>query len=139
MIEGGEIHVGSHRVLTQAPDHVHLLLGGDLSVEDALRIQEEIGAFEQDKEYILLLLDISRLGRLSAEARKAAARAGAMKRCRGIAVYGASFPQRVMPILIVKAFTLLNKNLDSPAAFFDTEAEARAWLSKRRSSLLRGA
>lgn len=139
MIEGGEIHVGSHRVLTQAPDHVHLLLGGDLSVEDALRIQEEIGAFEQDKEYILLLLDISRLGRLSAEARKAAARAGAMKRCRGIAVYGASFPQRVMPILIVKAFTLLNKNLDSPTAFFDTEAEARAWLSERRNSLLRGA
>ncbi len=139
MTEGGEIHVGNHRLLTQGPYLVEIVLIGDLSTENVLRIHEEIGTFERDKDHILLLIDISRMGRLSEEARKAAARPGAMKRCRGIAACGASFPQRVMAILVLKAFRILNRNLDAPVVMFDTEAEARAWLSERRSALLRGA
>jgi hypothetical protein len=84
-----------------------------------------------------VLIDVSRLRRLSAEAREissAHARQGpdATGPVRGTAIFGASFHIRVIANFGTKAYNLLKRQNDNPVRFFDTEAAARAWLAERR-------
>ena len=132
------IYVGRHRIYLEPPDLFIVVLDGDVSVSDVRGIHDAIDAFQEDKEFILILVDSSRLGVMTPGARKAATRSDAGRRMRAFAVYGASFAQRVILMLVVKAFALLKGDDALPVASFETEAQARAWIAERRRALLNG-
>lgn len=81
------------------------------------------------------LIDMSRVGTISPEARLIARAEAGHLPLRGTAVFGASFHHRVIALLANKAATLLKKD-HQPIAFFATEAEARAWIDERRRVVL---
>jgi hypothetical protein len=83
---------------------------------------------------VSLLFNVERSGLMAPEARKAVVNTLGKLPLGGVAIYGASFTIRVVATLILKAIGLIYPS--APAAhFFQTEAEARAWLSERRSSV----
>jgi hypothetical protein len=132
------IHAGNHRVYFEQPDVFFIVANGDISVSDVLRIHEAIAAFEEDKEYIFVLMDASRLGAMEPGARKVGTRPEASRRMRGLVVFSASFTQRIVIMLIAKAFALLKKDDRLAIGSFETEAEARAWIDERRRAILAG-
>lgn len=132
------IYVGRHRIYLEPPDLFIVAVDGDISASDVLGIQAAIAAFEEDKEFVLVLVDASGFGVMAPRARKMATRPEAAPRMRGFAVYGTSFGQRVLIMLVVKAFALLKGDDGLPVASFETEAKARAWLDERRKALLAG-
>ena len=133
---GDALHTGRHRIHLEPPDHLVFVADGDLTADDVLYTHEVIAAFEQDKKQIFLLVDLAQIGSIPADARKAGARPNAAQRLCALAVYGATFTQRVVILLVVTAFRL-RKGGDFPqVSAFNTEAEARAWLAERRRAVL---
>lgn len=132
---GDAIYIEKHRIYIEPPDLFIFVADGDVSVDVALRTQEAIAAFERDKDYIFLLADIAGMGAMPVDARKAASRPEATQRLRAFAVYGATFAQRVVLVLVIRAFSLLKGGDPVHIGAFDTEAEARAWLAERREAI----
>jgi hypothetical protein len=115
----------------EPPDICITVLIGDISGHEMRRLMAETMVLIAGKPYVLGLIDMSRLGVLSPEARQVARTEALNLPMRGTAVFGASFHHRVLAILINKAASLLKKD-HQPVAFFVTEAEAREWLEARR-------
>ena len=99
------------------------------------RLLDDTNASAKGKPYMLGLIDMSRVGTISPEARIIARAEAGHFPLRGTAVFGASFPHRVIAMLANKAASLLKKDHQA-IAFFATEAEARAWLEERRKVVL---
>jgi hypothetical protein len=117
------------------PDVTFLAIIGDLSRPEMRRILDETNASAKGKPYIFGLIDMSRVGTISPEARVVARTEAGHFLLRGTAVFGASFHHRVIALLANKAAALLKKD-HQPIAFFATEAEARAWIDERRREVL---
>lgn len=82
----------------------------------------------------LLLTDATRNVSVSAEARRMLAEWSKTHRVV-TAIFGPGITTRAMLTLITRAMNLLGKNTEK-AAFFATEAEARAWLDEQRREFL---
>jgi hypothetical protein len=124
-------------VAFEPPDVVVWTLVGDIGLNMLLELREEQERIAKGWPYVLVLLDVSRVGSVSAAARTEATR----KRDttpRGIAYVGASFHLRVLATLLSKAASLLNKISEDPPRFFATKAEAFAWLEERRRQIHQG-
>jgi hypothetical protein len=130
---------GGSFIRWEPPDICFLALVGDISAPDMRRLAGEVtsSAFTSAKSqpYILGLIDMSRVGAFDPSARAEARTASNKIRIRGTAVFGADFHVRVIATLVHTAFSVLNKLHDHPIRFFETEAEARAWLSDRRTQI----
>jgi hypothetical protein len=126
-------------VVYEPPDLYITKFVGDIDAADLRRIAEEQNRlFEQQlpggRDYILALADVSAVGRITADARKAFGQMAPSVKVCGTAIIGASFPIRVIATLVNKAGNLLaNRTQMNPVCFFGTEAEARAWLAERRA------
>ena len=126
-------------VVYEPPDLYITTFVGDIDAADLMRIADEQNRlFEQQlpggRDYILVLADVSAIGRITADARKTFANLAPSVKVCGTAIIGASFPIRVIATLVNKAANLLaNRAQSNPVCFFGTEAEARAWLAKRRA------
>jgi hypothetical protein len=131
-----EIRVGKHLFRWEPPDICYLAYDGDVDSDAAQRLSDISRVFTVPQRYVLLLIDLSRTGTISAEARKRSAKGGKGVPIRGVAVFGASPLMRVLASLVGRASDLLSGNTDNPTRFFATEAEARAFLTERRRILL---
>jgi hypothetical protein len=80
-------------------------------------------------------VDLSRVKSFSADARTISKEGADGVRSRGTAMFGASPTLRILSSLVIRAHDLFYKKADHPVRFFDTEAEARAWLVERRRAL----
>jgi len=80
-----------------------------------------------------LLVDLSRVGRVSELGRKQGADGMLALNPRATAVVGADFHLRVVVTMITRATRLLHFGLRGPVRFFAREDEARAWLDEMKS------
>lgn len=126
-------------VTFEPPDVAFWHLIGRVEESDILRIYEAQFDFAKDKPYILLLIDVTRFDTITAAGRRVAATGldGGKKAMpvRGSAVIGASFHVQVLGLLISKASKAIHRHEDNELHFCDTEAQARAWVEKRRREL----
>ncbi|WP_437276297.1 STAS/SEC14 domain-containing protein [Sorangium sp. So ce375] len=83
---------------------------------------------------VLVLADARRVGTLTAAARKVLAEELGGVHFSGVAVFGASFPVRVVTTLAARSVQFFTREI-YPLSFFDTEDEARVWLLAQRDAL----
>ncbi|WP_438015355.1 STAS/SEC14 domain-containing protein [Sorangium sp. So ce315] len=104
---------------------------GDLSVDAALALAAACRRINDSGRDVLMLCDSRHMGTVPAPTRKAMADGFRPVRFIAIAVFGASFTVRVISTLAIKSIQILNRQA-YPVEFFETEAEARAWLAAQR-------
>lgn len=131
----GRDHSGGTFFRWEPPDICVLTLIGDVTGEDMRQMVAAAVAQTAGRAYALGLIDMSRMGTISPEARLIAKNEARAIPMRGTAIIGASFHHRVMALLISKAVALVKKD-SQPVAFLTTLGEARAWLAERREALL---
>lgn len=134
-----EIRVGPHLFRWEPPDLGYTTYGGDLDGETMRQLAVRSREFTLGKPRVFLIVDMSRIGKVSPDARKSSAAGSQELNLRGIAVIGASAPLRIIAGLVTRAVDLINRNADNPTRFFETEAEARAWIAGRRVALQQAA
>jgi hypothetical protein len=124
------------RITLEEPDVAHWCLAGDVTADDIREIYELQLKFCKDKPYVFVLVDVSKIRSITAEARKLAAQGPTPGKTvmpiRANVVYGASFHFRVIGTLIAKAAHFIHRGQDNPTRFFENEADGRAWLAQRR-------
>jgi len=133
-----ETRVGDHWFRWEPPDLGYLSYSGDLDGPEAVALSQTSRRFTVGKPHVFLLVDMSRMGRISREARAVSADGSKGITFRGIAVVGASAHMRVLAGLVSRAVDLLHGNSDNPTRFFVTEAEGRAWIAERRRMIVAG-
>ncbi|AUX41733.1 uncharacterized protein SOCE26_031560 [Sorangium cellulosum] len=124
----------SHLARPEPPDVLVLIIVGDVLIEDARVIMDALVAFGQGRPLTFALVDLSRMGTMSLEARKHVAHTQFATRHGGTAVFGAGLVQRMLASLVVRAYNLIHPN-GYDIAFFDSEAAARAWIDQQRRKL----
>lgn len=96
------------------------------------RIMQESIRVIKDRPDVFGMLNVSRIGEVTPEARIVARKLASQVILRASMVIGASFQYRVLALLINKATALLSHTKSRPLHFFDSEAEARAWVAEAR-------
>ena len=129
-LERWERTFGDHTMSLEAPDILILRIKGDLEEAHVGPIREELNRVCRELPYVFGLVDMSRMGTITASARKAAA---AQRNPPNLsnAVFGASFTQRVLIQLVIKAVRVL-RGVAPTMGMFETEVEARAWIHEQR-------
>jgi hypothetical protein len=128
-------------VTFEPPDIVYWHLIGRVEESDILRIYKAQFEFAIGKPYVLILIDVTRFDTITAAGRRAAATGPdggkTVIPVRGSMVIGASFHVQVLGLLVAKASKAIHRNNynDNVLSFCDTEAQARAWVEKRRREL----
>lgn len=132
-------HFGAHRLRYEAPGLVCISVNGDLFESDVHAI---LAAIRQGKDAagggaLLVLVDVSRMGDFLPAARKAAVSPEHHRLQHISLIVGARTAHRVVLKLMETAYRLVSRDPHiTPIMFFDTEAEARAWLAQRRDERL---
>ncbi|WP_437606671.1 STAS/SEC14 domain-containing protein [Sorangium sp. So ce834] len=106
---------------------------GDLSDDMAREIAAACQSLSDSGREVLVLSDTRRIGTISPSARKVMASEMRAVRFDAIALFGASFAVRVVSTLAAKSVQILTQQ-SYPVQFFETEAEARAWLLAQRDA-----
>jgi hypothetical protein len=133
-----ELHFERHSIWIEPPDTVHLTWRGDFSGKAMDWFFDEIRRVGRTSPVVFVTVDQRQQGALTAAARQRAA-AGAPEFqhiTRVVACFGMSPQIRVLINLVMKARSLIKRNETSRehVRFFDTEAEALAWLAEQRAS-----
>lgn len=128
---------GPSELRFEPPDVVFCKTIGDVTEDEMIDLLTEMKRLAKDSPHFFLLNDLSQIGTISPQARKLAADRVSDLHLRGIAVYGASFSQRVVAMFIAQVLNLVGKSADRPIKIAESEAEARAWIEKRRAELRR--
>lgn len=125
--------VGKHYLAFEEPDILFMRLNGSVSQDEGSeinRLHREIGV---GRDHIFFLVDLKGLDSIHPSVRKESGEVLRELPLRGAAIYQASFKARVIAKLIITAMNLFrNEEEKAPIEFFDTEAEARAWIEMRR-------
>lgn len=127
--------MGSHIFRWEPPDLGYLSYFGDLDGQAAAELTEKTTQITRNQPYVFLLVNLSHIGSVSREARRNSATGSNGIAFRGTAIVGASTPIRILATLVARASDLLSHNVQNPTRFFETEAEARAWIDKRRRAI----
>ncbi|MDI1446863.1 hypothetical protein [Polyangium sp. 6x1] len=129
-------HVGEHAYRCESVGIVFIRLGGDLTEDDVAAFFDEFGRLCDTRglAHVFWLIDIGRLGAVLPGARTRAATTPVRRENKGMVLFNGSFRQRVVVALVDKATSLLQPH-SPPLVFFSSEAEARAWIDKRRREL----
>jgi len=127
---------GAHTYRCERPGIVFLRISGDLAESNVAAFFDAFGrcAAAYATRHVFWLVDLGGMGSMLPDARKLAARTPVPPENKGMAIFGASFSQRAIATLVNKATSLLQPGTP-PLAFHDLEAEARAWIERRRSEL----
>ncbi|XXX74419.1 STAS/SEC14 domain-containing protein [Sorangium sp. So ce134] len=107
---------------------------GDLSDDMAREIAAACKRLSDGGREVLVLSDTRRIGTILPSARKVMASEMRAVRFDAIAIFGASFAVRVVSTLAAKSVQILTHQ-SYPVHFFETEADARAWLLAQRDAL----
>lgn len=114
---------------------MYYVVRGSLSADELIAITAFRDEHAPGSPFLLVLGDLRELGAIPVESRKVAAHRLGQFPYGGIALFGASFQARVLAKLVLGAARLLGRDDRNPVRFFDTEAEARAWLAERAREL----
>jgi len=129
---------GARFELREEPDGLLVIAtDGDVLEDNARALVDAFQRLTDSGREVLVLADARRCGAVAPAARKVYLDGLRSARLDGIAVFGAGFHIRVMATLIVKSINLLTKRFPL-LVFFETEAEARAWLLEQRGALRAG-
>ncbi|WP_437751626.1 hypothetical protein [Sorangium sp. So ce1389] len=128
--------IGKHTVrVGEHEDTLDLTLRGDVTADDAKQIFDFMAARFAGRSYMLVTGDMSELGHVVAEARKMIVTyARRIPPIRGLVYHRASFTAKVLTELVIRAYALAT-GADLPVHFVKDEAEAGAWLARRRAQL----
>jgi hypothetical protein len=125
--------LGAHDYRIESADIFHFRFAGTL---DGVRIEQ---AFDLQKQHaaaigrpIFLLVDISRFGEFTPEARKFSTALDPTGFIAATSIYGGNFRQRMVMNMLTRAGSLLRPWLP-PLQFFSHEAEARIFLDACRT------
>lgn len=132
-----EVRVDKHLFRWEPPDIGLVRYCGDLDGPTTGLISEKSRRITLGKPRIFLLVDMTKLGKVTAEARQLSAQGSKDLNLRGVAVVGASAPLRLIAGLVSRAIDLVNGNTDNPTRFFETESQARQWIATRRATLVK--
>ncbi len=128
--------IGAHAIRAEPPDIFFLRIEGDMTGPEMERVLEEYDRFVAVHGRGFWLSDGSKMGDLSVEARKLAARVRPAAGLAAAVVFGTSFRQRLMATLLVKTAALFRSPAEViPVVFVQTEQEARAWIDGQRRRL----
>jgi hypothetical protein len=131
--ESHDVMVGAHTLRLEPPDFYRATYVGDVSGDDALAVARELDRFAQGKAYILGIIDATRMGSTSQEARRAILKMTPL--IRGSACLGVSTTLQLVGSIIGRAYRLVHRTVEQPVVYVDTEDEARAWIAERRAVL----
>jgi hypothetical protein len=133
-----EKRIGPHLWTFEEPDIFIARFNGDLVPDHVRALTRTQKEHAPHLSYILYLVDHSRIGETSPEARRAFREEGGSDLPSATAIIGSSFTLRVLADLAFRAVNFFRR---SPAQFrfFDDEAAARAWLDEMRPVLQRAA
>ncbi|XYH92992.1 hypothetical protein ACMHYB_34695 [Sorangium sp. So ce1128] len=128
--------VGKHTArVDEHEDTLELTLRGDVTLDDAKQMFDFMAARFAGRSYMLVTGDMSELGHVVAEARRMLVTdASRIPPIRGLVYYRVGFTARVLTELVVRAYALAT-GADLPVHFVKDEAEAGAWLERRRAQL----
>jgi hypothetical protein len=125
-----ERKVGAHLIWFEPPDLFGMRPSGDVSGAEVTALLEPFTQLAKQVPLLLGLMDISKLGQLSAGARQVILQWERPQNA-ATAIYGASFRHRVMLDLLRRAAKLFGREVTT-MNFFDAEREARAFLEEHR-------
>lgn len=131
-----EAQIGPHTLLFEPPRLIHFVVRGEVTAQQAAEMGVFVRAATADVPFVLALADMSGFGGVSSEARKAAARELGQTPYAAMALVGARFEARILTKLVFGALRLFVPGRAVQAAFFDAEAEARAWLEEYERRLI---
>ncbi|MBK9259091.1 MAG: hypothetical protein IPM54_04580 [Polyangiaceae bacterium] len=127
---------GSHTHRFEPPDVYFTRVNGNVTGDDMRTQVEAIRALSQRAgRPMFWLVDVSKMGTVSAEARQLAAAASKGEEqpiLGGSFIFGASFTTRVVVGMLLRAVRLIKPAKQRPTVFVETEAQARAFLDEHR-------
>ncbi|WP_437686901.1 STAS/SEC14 domain-containing protein [Sorangium sp. So ce176] len=107
---------------------------GDLLEDAARTLAAACQRMNDSGREVLVFCDARHTGTVPPSSRKALAEGLRHVRFAAVAIFGASFSVRVISTLAMKSVQILTRQ-SYPVEFFDTEAEARAWLLAQRDAI----
>lgn len=131
--------IGAHRFRVDPPDTICFSLRGGISASDVLAIYAELHRcwVGNGGKLIFGIADLSRVGTLLPEARKAVLAPAHRHDSYVPIIVGATFALRVSVNLVSRAYRMLSGDPDPiPTLFFETQGEARAWIAENRLASL---
>lgn len=132
--------VGRHYCVFDEPDTIFMRLDGDVGAEEGSVLNKMHSEMGRDRERLFLLIDMAKLGGIDPEVRKESGLMMKTLPLRGIAVFHASLKAKVLAKLIVSAMNIFKSAAErAPLDVFDSEADARAWIARRREQLMKTA
>jgi hypothetical protein len=129
------LHVGSHRVRFEPPDLVCVSWEGAVMPAHITALYDAMETFAAGRPRLLMLHDLRRSGSLDRETRRLTIEDPRARLIAAHANVGGSFPLRVLATMLWKAMHAISGGHQARAGFFDSEAEARAWLLAERARL----
>lgn len=125
--------IGTHLLRVEPPDLLFIRQRGPFLLEQCVLIFDEARKLAAAAGPILWLTDARELGEVAPDTRRFIGESGSDQFTRASAVFGLSFTQRAVAQFVSKAVALIRGGKPVPLKFFETEAEARAWLAEHRS------
>lgn len=125
--------VGKHAIRFEPPDIVFSRPDGDMSAAEMRQIMELVALLPEPEKGLFGIIDASKAGRSDPAAVKMPDVRALSRKHRAVIYINARFYQRTLVGIFQRANKLLKVAPDNgPIHFFDTEAEARAWIAEQR-------
>jgi hypothetical protein len=126
--------VGAHLVEPEAPDAFFIRLVGDLDETQVMAILDHFEQFATGPGPAYQLIDVSRVGHITKEARRVAGIRPLPPAYAGLVVFGGTFQQQLVAKLATMAgWFLRGRALGKPMPVTTKdESGARAWLEQQR-------
>lgn len=122
--------------ITLEGDLLCLRLNGDYTLDIAQRVQEHIQRMSDEFGYRLSLIDVTRAGTITPEARRFLLKNRQRSKAPGaVAVVGAGFAVQTLAQMVMRALKVLTRSYLG-VGFFAHESEARVWMDEQRQRIL---
>lgn len=128
------VQVGKNTMGWESPDILIGIWVGVMTPEDMTAGFEKLKAFSKGWKRAFALVDVSQLESIPLATRRVANDNTKDVPFASTAVYGASFGVRTVFSLLVRAMSLITQK-PMALGFFETEAQARAWIETERKRL----
>jgi hypothetical protein len=133
--DDGWHYVGKHSIRFEPPDILFSRPDGDMSVNDVRQIMAFIKSLPKPEKGFFSLIDVSRGGRQDPAVLKLPDMNDHVHYHRMAIYFNAKFHHRTLAGVFLRAARILKMpGSDVEQAFFDTEAEARAWIEAKRNA-----
>ena len=126
--------VGKHFTTLEEPDIIYMKLVGEVTNDEVRVINRAHLEYGELGRTLYYLIDLSELDNLAPQVRKEASDTVKRLPLRGTAIYGAPLKAKVLAKLMLTASNMFRGGKNpNPVEFHNSEAEARAWIDKRRA------